>query len=295
MRPLTSVITDNYAIEITVKRIYREPNMECRGVFMAELESMKSQVMRQYDTAGSSWHKIRGSGHELLEKPAIYNLLPPVEGKCVLCVGSGYGEECARLVALGAEKVVGIDLSAGNIQQARQQYPSLEFHEMDMEQISFPPASFHVVFSSLALHYVQNWNATLTGMRRVLAPGGSIVVSTHHPASWSALKDENETTKRQLLGFEVDKASGKVSLFGDYLQERPVISKFGGAFEASFYHKSFSGMLREFRDAGLSVVECTEPGPVAEAQTLDPQFWELRSRFPLFILFKLERAVGIVD
>ncbi|MEY4667963.1 MAG: hypothetical protein RL518_662 [Pseudomonadota bacterium] len=262
---------------------------------MAEVELAKDVVMQQYDTAGSSWHKIRGSGHDLLEKPAIYNLLPPIEGKRVLCVGSGYGEECARISALGAKKVVGIDLSAGNTQQARQQYPSLEFHQMDMEQISFEPASFDVVFSSLALHYVRNWNTTLTGMRRVLAQEGSIVISTHHPASWSALKDENATTKRQLLGFEVDKASGSISLFGDYLHERPVISKLGGTFEASFYHKNFSGMLREFRDAGLCVVECLEPGPIPEAQTLDPQFWEVRSRFPLFILFRLERSLGIVD
>jgi ubiquinone/menaquinone biosynthesis C-methylase UbiE len=262
---------------------------------MAELESGKGVVAGQYDTAGQSWHKIRGSGHELLEKPALYALLPQVESKRVLCVGSGYGEECARISALGASRVIGIDLSMGNIQQARQQYPSLEFHQMDMEQISFAPASFDVVFSSLALHYVRDWNATLTGMRRVLAPGGTIVLSTHHPASWSALKEENETIKRQILGFEVDKPSGKISLFGDYLHERPVTSKFAGTFEACFYHKSFSGMLREFRDAGLSVVECTEPGPVAEAREVDPQFWELRSRFPLFILFKLERAVGLVD
>ena len=262
---------------------------------MAELESIKGVVAGQYDTAGHAWHKIRGSGHELLEKPAIYGLLPPVEGKRVLCVGSGYGEECSRIAVLGAAQVVGIDLSAGNVQQARERYPSIEFHEMDMERISFEPSSFDIVFSSLAIHYVSDWNAALTGMRRVLAPGGSIVISTHHPASWSALKEEDGSTKRQLLGFEVDKGSGKISLFGDYLHERPVTAKFAGTFEASFYHKSFSGMLREFREAGLSVVDCTEPGPVAEAQTLDPQFWELRSRFPLFILFKLERAPGLVD
>ncbi len=63
--------------------------------------------------------------------------------------------------------------------------------------------------------------------------------------------------------------------------------KFAGTFEASFYHKTFSGMLRDFSDAGLSVVECVEPAPVPEAKTLDPHFWEVRSRFPLFILFKL--------
>lgn len=253
-----------------------------------EANSEKAVVAAQYDSAGETWHRIRGSGHELLEKPAIYGLLPNVEGKRVLCVGCGFGEECARISALGAAHVVGIDLSPGNIQQAKSNFPNLEFHEMDMEHIAFKPGSFDIIFSSLALHYVPSWNATLTGMRDALAPDGAIVISTHHPAAWSALKEEDNKKKRQILGFEVDKASGKVSLFGDYLHERPITAKFGGAFEASFYHKSFSGMLKEFRDAGLTVVDCTEPAPVAEAQTLDPQFWEIRSRFPLFILFRLE-------
>ena len=260
-----------------------------------EAKSEKAVVAGQYDSAGKTWHSIRGSGHELLEKPAIYGLLPNVEGKRVLCVGCGFGEECARISALGASEVVGIDLSPGNIQQAKSNFPAIEFHQMDMERISFEPASFDIIFSSLALHYVPSWNATLMGMRRALAPEGSIVLSTHHPAAWSALKEEDSTTKRQILGFELDKASGKVSLFGDYLHERPITAKFGGAFEASFYHKPFSGMLKEFREAGLTVVDCTEPAPIPEAQTQDPQFWEVRSRFPLFILFRLERSPDIQD
>jgi len=46
MHALTERLTGNNEVEITVKRIYREPQIECRGVSMAELESMKGQVMR---------------------------------------------------------------------------------------------------------------------------------------------------------------------------------------------------------------------------------------------------------
>jgi SAM-dependent methyltransferase len=251
-------------------------------------KSPRATVAAQYDSAGQAWHEIRGSGHELLEKPAMYALLPNVEGKRVLCVGCGFGDECERISALGAAHVVGIDLAAASIQRARCAFPTLDFLHMDMEHLSFDPASFDIIFSSLTLHYVPSWKATLLGMRRCLAPEGSIVLSTHHPAAWSARKEEDSDGKRQLLGFELDKGSGEISFFGDYLHERAITAKLGGAFEASFYHKSFSGMLREFRDAGLSVIECTEPAPIPEAQSLDPQFFQIRSRFPLFILFRLE-------
>ncbi len=105
--------------------------------------------------------------------------------------------------------MVGVDLSSENVRHAREKFPSLEFHEMDMERLTFEAGSFDLVFSSLTLHYVKDWGATLSEMRRVLAPGGDIVLSTHHPAAWAALKDENETVKRQLLGFELNKTTGE--------------------------------------------------------------------------------------
>ena len=257
---------------------------------MTNPDDSKSTVAAQYDSAGTQWHGIRGSAHALLEKPAMVQLLPDLQEKRVLCIGCGFGDECAYLVSLGAAAVVGIDLSKENVRCAKDTYPTLEFHVMDMERLSFEPASFDVIYSSLTIHYVADWRQTLSEMRRVLAPGGAIVLSTHHPAAWSALKDEDDTVKRQLLGFELNKTTGALSLFGNYIHERPVTSKFAGTFEASFYHKTFSGMLRDFRDAGLSVVECVEPAPVPEAKTLDPQFWEVRSRFPLFVVFRLERT-----
>ena len=36
-----------------------------------EAKSEKAVVAGQYDSAGKTWHSIRGSGHELLEKPAF--------------------------------------------------------------------------------------------------------------------------------------------------------------------------------------------------------------------------------
>lgn len=256
---------------------------------MTDAAATKNAVATQYDTAGHTWHSIRGSGHELLEKPAMYALLPNVEGKRVLCVGCGFGEECAHLHSLGASHVFGIDLSAANIEQAVKTFPYLEFRVMDMEDLSLPPASFDIVFSSLALHYIESWSRALSGIYSVLSPNGTFICSTHHPASWSALKNEDDRTKRQLLGFEVNKISGEVTTYGDYLHERPIMGKFAGKFEARFYHKSFSSMLREFREARFRVVDCQEPVPLPIAKELDPQFWELRSKFPLFILFRLEK------
>jgi SAM-dependent methyltransferase len=246
-------------------------------------------IAAQYDQHGKDWHAQRGSGHELLEKPAIYNLLPDITNKRVLCLGCGFGEECARLHHLGASEIVGIDLSEANIAEAKERYRNIDFRVMNMEKLAFPQASFDIVFSSLALHYLRDWGRVLGEINKVLSPQGVVVLSTHHPAAWSALREENETSKTQLLGYELEKSSGQSNFYGDYLNERPITTKFSGKFEATFFHKTFSGMWREFVQAGFRVIDCTEPSPIEEAKQRDPQFWEIRSRFPLFILFRLEK------
>lgn len=255
-------------------------------------QALKSLVAAQYNNQGTDWHAQRGSGHELLEKPAIYKLLPNVSGKRVLCLGCGFGEECAKISSLGATTVVGIDLSEQSVRQAKTRYPHLDFQVMDLEELLFPPSSFDVVFSSLVIHYLDDWQRALEQMSKVLTADGVGVLSTHHPATWSTLRDETDVSKRNLLGYSLDKQTSSLSLFGDYLSERQITAKFSGTFEATFFHKTFSGMLREFRRAGFRVTECVEPAPIEEAREADPTFWEIRSRFPLFILFRLEKQIA---
>ena len=63
-----------------------------------------------YDKNSESWVKKKVWGHEYLEKPAMYSLLPKLKNKKVLCIGCGVGEECEYLRKKGAD-VIGIDLS----------------------------------------------------------------------------------------------------------------------------------------------------------------------------------------
>ena len=86
----------------------------------------------------------------------MYEKLPYLKGKSVLCVGSGTGEECEHIASSDAKRVIGIDISEGLIRCAKKSYPHLEFHAMDMEKLDFPAGCFDFVYSSLAMHYLRN-------------------------------------------------------------------------------------------------------------------------------------------
>ena len=117
----------------------------------------------------------------IYEKPAIRAELPDIHGLEVISIGCGSGVDAKWLADNGAKRVVGIDISEGLLAIARRSYPEIEFHEMDMEQLNLPDESFDLAYSSLAIHYVDDWTQPLKEARRILRPNGQYIFSCEHP------------------------------------------------------------------------------------------------------------------
>jgi ubiquinone/menaquinone biosynthesis C-methylase UbiE len=105
----------------------------------------------------------------------------------VLDLGCGNG---ALLVALADQiaRGVGVDLSAPMIERARERaarHSHLSFHTIGGPQLPFPDRAFDVVTSFLSFRYL-DWDPILREIRRVLAPGGRLLVvdMVEKPASW---------------------------------------------------------------------------------------------------------------
>lgn len=100
--------------------------------------------------------------------------------EAVLDIGCGDG----RATALIAERlpkgsVLGVDKSASMIALAAEQFPPaahphLTFRQMDATHLVLPRA-FDMAFSSAALHWVDDHEAMLRGVRGCLRPGGRLL------------------------------------------------------------------------------------------------------------------------
>lgn len=74
---------------------------------------MSNQNIYDNETFFEGYKKLRESENnynDLLEQPAMANMLPDLIGKKVLDLGCGYGHNCIDFVKRGAEKVIGIDI-----------------------------------------------------------------------------------------------------------------------------------------------------------------------------------------
>lgn len=142
----------------------------------------------EYDIHAQSWQTAMATnkGHKYLEKPAMDRELPDTFiDKSVLCIGVGSGDELQAIVKRKPVKIIGIDISAKLLDIARSRFPDVEFRKMNMTEMDFPDSCFDFVYSSLTLHYANDWDMLLAEIYRVLKQGGELLFSTHHPEYWS--------------------------------------------------------------------------------------------------------------
>src|SRR6202046_5691812 len=115
-------------------------------------------------------------------RPAMLALAGDVAGRRILDAGCGEGPLFAALRDRGA-LVTGIDKSAGMLGLARRRLgddADLQVAELG-RPLPFPDGAFDDVTASLVLHYLEDWGPTLAELRRVLKPGGRLIVSVNHP------------------------------------------------------------------------------------------------------------------
>jgi 2-polyprenyl-3-methyl-5-hydroxy-6-metoxy-1,4-benzoquinol methylase len=112
----------------------------------------------------------------------VIMVLPPL-AQCplgIIDLGCGNGAMASRLLGMGY-KAVGIDASESGIAIANQQRPG-QFHVVDFSLGQLPAAlagrQFNVVLSTEVIEHLYDPRALLKMARSVLAPGGTLVITT---------------------------------------------------------------------------------------------------------------------
>lgn len=224
--------------------------------------------------------------HSLYEKPAMYSLLPDLTNKKVLSLGCGSGEDSHHLKTKGAKESVGIDISRELIKSASQTYRDCEFHEMDMEKLDFPDEEFDFAYSSLAIHYIENWTIALKEVYRVIKPDSYFLFSCEHPIDSAMTRIETESEKQNVLMVKRDKATNKETIIGDYLTHGIIGDK---NWDVTRWHKSISEICQEISDSGFVITNIVEPIPLPEMEKVHPSNYLKLLKIPYFLIFKLKK------
>jgi SAM-dependent methyltransferase len=204
------------------------------------------------------------------ERPAMLRLAGDVSGRRILDAGCGSGPLAAALGAGGAA-VTGLDVSAAMVDLARERLgEDADLHVGDLgAPLPFADAEFDDVVASLVLHYLEDWTGPLSELRRVLKPGGRLMVSVNHPCAYAIVYPEADY-------FAVTRYSEDYTFDGEVTW-------------LTFWHRPLHAMTDAFAAAGFRIVTVSEPSPAPDtpAELLPPGLEEGRS-FMCFLFFVLE-------
>jgi SAM-dependent methyltransferase len=199
-----------------------------------------------------------------------------VAGRRVLDAGCGSGPLFAALRDRGAI-VTGIDKSAGMLDQARRRLgDDADLHVAELgSPLPFPDHTFDDVAASLVLHYLEDWGPALAELRRVLKPGGRLIVSVNHPFAenrWhreAGLKPDYLATYNYVVEWTAD---GQTALL-------------------RFWARPLHAMTDAFTAAGFRIMVISEP-PVAPdtPRELLPLIVADKQWIPGFLFFVLHAS-----
>jgi len=135
-----------------------------------------------YRRGGGLPKPVVGLLHRLAYGPALRLAKP---GARVLEIGCGSGVFVELLGARGCE-VHAMDASPEALRLAAERSPRAVFHEGVLEAQRFPAAHFDVIWSFHVLEHVEDPSAFLAEARRILKPGGVLLLRVPNAGSLEA-------------------------------------------------------------------------------------------------------------
>lgn len=143
-----------------------------------------------------------GQAFDRIQRRDVLCLLEPyTPGGMVLDVGCGTGHWSGFFEQLGF-RVVGVDVSARMIQEARLAHPNCRFQRADAARLPFSDGSMDMVVVMAALEFMAQPLEALAEMIRCLKPGGRLLIGT--------LNRLAPINQQRLLAGEEPYASGRL-------------------------------------------------------------------------------------
>jgi ubiquinone/menaquinone biosynthesis C-methylase UbiE len=124
-----------------------------------------------------------------------YELLRPPPGSTVVDVGCGAGRAVAELAERGC-RAVGVDLDPDMLAAARERFPELDLRSADVTDLPLDDGAATGYRADKVYHMLPDPAAALAEARRVLAPGGRIVLVGQDWDTMLVDSDQGELTRR---------------------------------------------------------------------------------------------------
>ncbi len=224
------------------------------------------------------------SANDLIEIPTIRNMMPDLTNKKVLDLGCGYGENCKYFIENKASYAMGVDISENMINLAREENADdkIDYEIMPMEDISKIDKKFDIVMSSLAIHYVEDFDKLCNDVYHLLNDEGYFIFSQEHPLNTATILNEECKGENR-----IEIGGKRYYLLSDYNRNGKRIVDWNSC-DVEKYHRNFSTIINTLIKNKFKIEEVVEPLPTDDIIKLVPKY-EYQFDRPYFIFIKVSK------
>lgn len=147
--------------------------------------SKKEQVSKMFDTISGNYdnlNRVISFGIDVKWRKKIVKMVNSIMPKKILDIATGTGDLAILMTITSAEKIVGLDISAGMLEVGKQKIAERNLsNKIDMilgdsENIPFEDNTFDAITVSFGIRNFENLEKGLSEILRVLKPNGIFVI-----------------------------------------------------------------------------------------------------------------------
>jgi demethylmenaquinone methyltransferase/2-methoxy-6-polyprenyl-1,4-benzoquinol methylase len=147
--------------------------------------SKKEQVASMFDTISGNYdnlNRVISFGIDVKWRKKVLDIVAKSNPKTILDIATGTGDLAILMAKTKAEKIIGLDISAGMLEVGKNKIQSknlsnrIEMVLADSEKMPFEDNSFDAITVAFGIRNFENLEVGLTEILRVLKPNGVFVI-----------------------------------------------------------------------------------------------------------------------
>ncbi|MBO4368048.1 MAG: class I SAM-dependent methyltransferase [Clostridia bacterium] len=248
---------------------------------------MAKQNIYDNETFFSNFQESRNQEinfNDCIETPILLSMLTDLKGKSILDIGCGMGQHAKQYSDMGADSVLGIDISEKMLKYAMEHNNAgnIVYQRMAMEDISTIKRQFDLVTSSLVFDYAEDLSGLMREIHSLLKDGAKLVFSMSHPmvTAWDGVYDRytrTETGERLYANVR------------NYCLEGPrKVNWIVNGYQC--YHRTMATLINSIIQAGFVIEECQEAHLSDDMREKYPALFGGTIHRPEFVFFRCGKA-----
>lgn len=210
--------------------------------------------------------------------PLIHQHLP--RGGCLLDVGCGEGQVARMASELNDMAVVGVDPAMTQVTVATERAGGPVYLQGSAAALPVATAGVDAAIACLVFEHIEDLDAALGEVARVLRPGGTFLFLLNHPLL--------QTPGSGWIDDQVLDPPEQYWRIGPYLVEGDTVEQVENGVFIRFFHRPLSRYLNTAAELGLQLVRMEEPAPPKGFLDRAPEYLEAAS-IPRLLFLRFER------